>query len=224
MLTVLDIFSGIGGFSLGLERTGGFRTVAFCEIDPFCRQVLRKHWPDVPIFEDVNKLRGEDVGSVDVIAGGFPCQRFSTASRGRRTAPDFWPEFKRLIREIRPRFIIAENVQQLPIKRAEHDCTELGYRAFHKRIGAHEGGADHTRDRWWAFAYTDDKSELRSAINAEVAKLPSLCRSLWGPENYARAIRVPDGAADRMDRFRALGNTVMPQKVQAIGRAVLESA
>lgn len=78
-LRVLDLFSGIGGFSLGLERTGGFETVAFCEIDPFCRRVLAKHWPAVPCFEDVTKLRGEDVGPVDVICGGFPCQDISSA-------------------------------------------------------------------------------------------------------------------------------------------------
>ena len=81
-LKVLDLFSGIGGFSLGLERTGGFETVAFCEIDPFCRRVLAKHWPDVPCFEDVTTLRGEDVGPVDVISGGFPCQDLSVAGKG----------------------------------------------------------------------------------------------------------------------------------------------
>ena len=73
-LRVLDLFSGIGGFSLGLERTGGFETVAFCEIEEFPRKVLAKHWPGAPIFEDVCKLKGEDVGAIDVICGGFPCQ------------------------------------------------------------------------------------------------------------------------------------------------------
>ena len=80
-MKVLDIFSGIGGFSLGLERTGGFKTVAFCEIEPYCRAVLRKHWPDVPIFEDVTKLGAADVGPVDVICGGFPCQDISVAGK-----------------------------------------------------------------------------------------------------------------------------------------------
>ena len=79
MLRVLDLFSGIGGFSLGLERAG-MRTVAFCEIEPYCRAVLRKHWPRVPIFEDVIRLAGADVGRVDVICGGFPCQDISGAS------------------------------------------------------------------------------------------------------------------------------------------------
>lgn len=224
MMTVLDLFSGIGGFSLGLERTGGFRTVAFCEIDPFCRKVLAKHWPNVPIHEDIITLRGKDVGPVDVIAGGFPCQRFSTASRGRRVAPDLWPEFKRLVAKIRPQVVIAENVQELPIKRAEHELQGIGYRTFRRRIGAHEGGADHTRDRWWACAYTDDERELRGCLNAEMAKLPALCSGVWGADNYARAIRVPYRSADRVDRLRSLGNAVVPQVVEVIGNAILEAA
>jgi DNA (cytosine-5)-methyltransferase 1 len=83
-VNVLDLFSGIGGFSLGLERAG-MRTVAFCEIDPFCRKVLAKHWPGVPIHHDITKLRGADVGAVDVICGGFPCQDISTR---RERSPD----------------------------------------------------------------------------------------------------------------------------------------
>ena len=103
MLKVLDLFSGIGGFSLGLERTGGFETVAFCEIDPFCRRVLAKHWPNVRQFKDVTKLRGEDVGPVDVITGGFPCQDISPAGLkqgldGERSG--LWREFARLIGEL----------------------------------------------------------------------------------------------------------------------------
>lgn len=87
MMKVLDLFSGIGGFSLGLERTGGFETVAFCEIEEFPRKVLAKHWPDVPIHRDVRKLTAEDVGgTVDVICGGYPCQPFSTAGQRRGAA------------------------------------------------------------------------------------------------------------------------------------------
>ncbi len=123
-LTVLDIFSGIGGFSLGLERTGGFKTVAFCEIEPYCRAVLRKHWPDVPIFEDVIKLGAADVGPVDVICGGFPCQDISVAGKqagidGERSG--LWSEYARLIGEIRPQFAIIENVSQLLSGHTRHD-------------------------------------------------------------------------------------------------------
>src|SRR6187549_3778913 len=122
MLRVLDLFSGLGAFSLGLERTGGFKTQAFCEIDPFCRQVLAKHWPEVPCYEDVKALTSEvlrhDGISVDVICGGFPCQDVSVAQGDSRTGLDgersgLWSEYARLIRELRPRFVIVENVPGL---------------------------------------------------------------------------------------------------------------
>jgi DNA (cytosine-5)-methyltransferase 1 len=225
MYRLLDLFSGIGGFSLGLERSGGFKTVAFCEIDPYCRKVLAKHWPEVPQYDDVRTLTAERLAAdgigVDAICGGFPCQPFSTASRGRRRAFDFWPEMRRLVAELRPSVVIAENVQELPIKRAAREFENLGYCAVWRRIGADDAGADHTRDRWWSVAYTYDKGKLHSAIHAEVALLPTLCAGVWGPENYARAVRVPDGLPHRMDRFKQLGNTVIPYIPQALGRAVM---
>ncbi len=120
MLRVLDLFSGIGGFSLGLERTGGFKTVAFCEIESFPRKVLAKHWPEVPIYEDVRQLTVERLAtdgiSVDVICGGFPCQDISVAGKGAGLAGErsgLWSEFARLIGEIRPRYAIVENVAAL---------------------------------------------------------------------------------------------------------------
>jgi DNA (cytosine-5)-methyltransferase 1 len=109
-LKVLDLFSGIGGFSLGLERTGGFETVAFCEIDPFCQKVLKKHWPDVPIYNDVRTL--EHDGPVDVITGGFPCQPFSTAGKRKGADDDrhLWPAMLSLIEKQKPSWVIGENV------------------------------------------------------------------------------------------------------------------
>src|SRR5688572_6900268 len=120
-LKVLDLFSGIGGFSLGLERTGGFETVAFCEIDPFCRRVLAKHWPEVRQYEDVRELTAQKLAAdgigVDVICGGFPCQDISLANNnGTGLAGEksgLWCEFARLIGEVRPRFVIVENVSTL---------------------------------------------------------------------------------------------------------------
>ncbi len=105
-LRVLDLFSGIGGFSLGLERTGGFETVAFCEIDPFCRRVLAKHWPEVPIHADITALDGRSVAA-DVVCGGFPCQDISLAGAGAGLDGDrsgLWREMRRVIGEVRPRF------------------------------------------------------------------------------------------------------------------------
>ena len=221
-LRVLDLFSGIGGFSLGLERTGGFETVAFCEIEEFPRKVLAKHWPDVPILENVKYVGRQTVkGPIDVICGGFPCQPFSTASAGRRVARDWWPEMREAIGHFMPQFVIAENTAELPIKRALVELRKFGYGGITKRIGAHEAGADHQRNRWWLCAYTDHQGELHSAINAEVEKLPQLCGGVWGAENYARTIRVSNGIPNRVDRNKCLGNAVLPQIPEAIGRAIL---
>lgn len=228
-LRILDLFSGIGGFSLGLERTGGFKTVAFCEIDPFCRRVLAKHWPEVPCYDDIRTLTAgrlaADGIAVDMVCGGFPCQPFSTASRGRRVAHDFYPELLRVVADVRPRFVGAENVSEEAIARAARDFCSLGYRTYYRRIAAADAGADHQRDRWWVCAYADAESELPGIVDAEVAQLQELCGGLWGAENYRQAIRIPDGLPDRLDRRRveALGNAVLPQIPEAIGRAILAS-
>lgn len=228
MLQVLDIFSGIGGFSFGLERTGGFKTVAFCEIEPFPRRVLAKHWPELPIYEDVRTLTAKRLAAdgllrIDVVCGGFPCQPFSTASRGRRVAIDMWPEMLRIIGEVMPSYVIAENVQEAAIANAARDIGRLGYHTDCRCISANAAGADHQRDRWWLCAYTDNQGKLHRSLDAKVAELPTICRSLWGASNYARAIRIPDGLPNRMDRLGALGNAVMPMIPEAIGNAILTS-
>lgn len=96
-LRVLSLFAGIGGFDLGLERTGGFKTVAFCEIDPFCRRVLAKHWPEVPCYDDVRELTAERLAAdgiaVDVICGGFPCQDVGGIVERIPTCQTIWTRF-----------------------------------------------------------------------------------------------------------------------------------
>ncbi len=159
MLRVLDLFSGIGGFSLGLERTGGFRTVAFCEIDPYCRAVLAKHWPGVPCFDDVRTLSGSTTGPADVICGGFPCQDISNAGkRGGIEAErsGLWKEYSRLVDELRPLYVIVENVAALlgrGIGVVLGDLAALGYDAEWHCIPAGNLGAPHERDRVWIVAY-----------------------------------------------------------------------
>jgi DNA (cytosine-5)-methyltransferase 1 len=227
MLKVLDLFSGIGGFSLGLERAG-MRTVALCEIKPYCRKVLAKHWPDVPCYEDVSTLTAwqlrTDGITVDVVCGGFPCQPFSTAARGRSVAEDLWPKMYRIIHAVRPTWVIAENVDKEAIADAAA-MLHIGcnYGTYVRRISGADCGADHQRDRWWLVAHADPKGQFRGAIDAEVAKLPELCRGLWGATNYARAVRILARVSRGMDRSRieALGNAVMPQIVEAIGRAIM---
>ena len=154
-LKVLDLFSGIGGFSLGLERTGGFETVAFCEIDPFCQKVLKKHWPDIPICNDVRTLDYD--GAVDVITGGYPCQPFSTAGRRKGQDDDrhLWPAMLRLIQKHRPTWVIGENVAghvSMGLDDVLSDLESQGYGARTFIIPAIAVDAKHRRDRVWTVA------------------------------------------------------------------------
>ena len=222
-LKVLDLFSGIGGFSLGLERTGGFETVAFCEIEDYPRRVLKKHWPDVPCFEDIRELKGEQVGTVDVITGGFPCQAYSHAARGRNNAADYWPEMARMVNEIRPKFVISENVQRKPIAAAADYFCKLGLCCDVICIPANVIGADHERSRWWAVAHPYKNGEFSSALNAETQKLPNVFSGVWGPENYRSAICISDGFPNNVGEVKAYGNAVVPQIPEMIGRAILEA-
>jgi len=162
MLNTLDLFAGIGGFSLGLERTGGFRTVAFCEIDKKAQKVLNKHWPDVPVFEDVSALTKEKLDeqgiSVDVITGGFPCQDISLAGKGAGLEGErsgLWFQFHRLIKEIQPKYAIIENVSALRSRGLDQvlwSLAEIGYDAEWHCIPAAAVGAPHRRDRVWIVA------------------------------------------------------------------------
>jgi DNA (cytosine-5)-methyltransferase 1 len=159
MLKMLDLFSGIGGFSLAADWTGGIETVAFCEIEPYCQKVLKKHWPDVPIFSDIKELKGDDVGSVDIVCGGFPCQPFSYAGKRRGKADDrhLWPEMFRVIQECKPTWVVGENVPGL-IDLALEDCfldlESEGYEVQPLIIPAAGVGAPHRRKRVWILGYT----------------------------------------------------------------------
>jgi DNA (cytosine-5)-methyltransferase 1 len=163
MLNVLDLFSGIGGFSLGLESTGGFKTVAFCEIDRYCQRVLAKQWPGVRIYDDIRTLTAtalrRDGIAIDVIAGGFPCQDLSHAGKrvgieGARSG--LWSEYARLIGELRPRYAIVENVTgllSLGMGTVLGDLAEIGFDAVWDCVPACAVGAPHRRDRVWLVAY-----------------------------------------------------------------------
>lgn len=172
-LRTLDLFSGIGGFSLGLERTGGFETVAFCEIEEFPRRVLAKHWPNVPCYNDVRtltaaRLAADGIG-VDVICGGFPCQDISIANTNglglAGSKSGLWSEICRLAGELRPQFIIVENVTALlsrGLGRVLGDLAAIGYDAEWHCIPASAVGAPHERDRFWLVAHPDDGQRVGS--------------------------------------------------------------
>lgn len=191
-LTVLDLFSGIGGFSLGLDRAG-FRTIAFCEIEPFCQQVLQKHWPEVPIATDINQLSYENgalydagrliyEGKIDLICGGFPCQPFSVAGRKKGTQDhrDLWPQMFRLIQQIQPAWIIGENVANfvnLAFSRTKIDLEAEGYAVQPFIIPACAVGAPHRRDRVWIIANSPSVrcDRRRQSSDSELREQP-LCQ------------------------------------------------
>lgn len=162
-LRLLDLFSGIGGFSLGLEASGHFETVAFCEINPKPHRVLRAHWPEVPIYDDINTLSAERLRSdsivVDAICGGFPCQDVSSAGPGSGldgTRSGLWFEYLRLIRELRPKLVFVENVSSLlarGLDRVLGSLAAIGYDAEWHCIPAGYVGLPHERDRIWIVAY-----------------------------------------------------------------------
>ena len=169
-MQVLDLFSGIGGFSLGLKRAG-METIGFCEIDPFCRKVLAKHWPDVTVHTDIRGLNGKDYkGRADVICGGFPCQPFSQAGKRRGTEDDrhLWPEMLRIISEVRPTWVIGENVigfVKMELDSVLSDLEREGYQTRAFIIPACGIDAPHKRDRVWIIAHANSEGKSDGPIN-----------------------------------------------------------
>jgi len=157
MIRILDICSGIGGFSLGLESTGGFDTVAFCEFDDFCRKVLNKHWPDVPIYEDLKEIGNEPeriIQDFDLICGGIPCQPFSVAGKkkGKEDDRHLWPYMYEIIKHKKPSWVIVENVGGFVNVALDDVCLDLeaqGYATQSFVIPACSVEAPHRRDRVW---------------------------------------------------------------------------
>lgn len=279
-LRLLDLFSGIGGFSLGLERSGYFETVAFCEIEPFCRRVLAKHWPKVHQYDDIRTLTADVIqrdglGRIDAICGGFPCQDISTAGKGAgitaETRSGLWFEYRRLIGELRPRVVIVENVAALlgrGLGIVLGDLAALGYDIGWRCIPASQLGAVHHRDRVWIVANAQQDREGRASKprlpiavsqsierilqgwdegvypdaweergERRVQKSISELRELsWGKDcgsvediiqlaavHTPSLCRTDDGISRRVDRVGALGNAVVPQIPEILGRAIGET-
>jgi DNA (cytosine-5)-methyltransferase 1 len=240
----LDLFSGIGGFSLGLERTGGFQTIAFCEIDPFCRKVLAKHWPGMPCFEDITKLGREELdglGKVDVICGGFPCQDISCAGKGagiHAARSGLWWEMLRIIRLVRPRYVLVENVAALLNRGLDEvlgSLAESGYDAEWQMLRAQDFGLNHRRERLFIIAYSSKQRFIQNAIftkidaeeNRQRSSNPVSGRDVfeWNGRKYPRPagnIRRCDGLSEGMVRLHALGNAIVPQCSQYVGECVLD--
>ncbi|UPT53169.1 putative cytosine-specific methyltransferase [Synechococcus phage Ssp-JY42] len=230
-LRVLDLFSGLGAYSLGLERTGGFKTVAFCEINEFCRRVLRRHWTDVPIYDDVTTLTGAGLRAAGVvpdwIVAGWPCQGISSAGTGLGlddARSGLWTEVARLAGELRPQGLLLENSSNLlsinggaDFGRVLGDLAALGYDAEWHCLPAAAFDAPHIRDRLWIVATLADAHRL-APVGTAIARLE---RHSWEPEPDVG--RVATGVADRVERLHALGNLNPPIVPEVVGRAILTS-
>jgi DNA (cytosine-5)-methyltransferase 1 len=241
-LRVLDLFSGIGGFSLGLERTGGFETVGFVEIDPFCRKVLAKHWPDVPQFEDVRNvtdetLRQRGIDEIAVLTGGFPCQPFSVAGKQRGSEDEryLWPEIIRLVRLLRPGYIILENVPNLLALNGGREfgiilseLAESGCNAEWEVISASAFGAPHERERLFIVAYPNQSSRQEGVGDKSIGAAAVLGREAARRDEFW--LQTPDGVSRVDDGISArfyegavggYGNAVVPVIPEYIGHCIL---
>lgn len=218
-MTVGSLFAGIGGFDLGLERAG-FTIQWQVEIDPFASLVLEKHWPHVSRHRDIRASGAHNLSTVDLVCGGFPCQPFSSASRGRRVGEHLWPEMRRVIDELRPAWVLAENVPQIDgpaLDQVVADLVASDYDVGLLEIPACAVGLDHRRARYWICGHTDRHRQPGGSVHAEVARLP-------GPADDARRMGAAHGLPGRLDRhrMRALGNAIVPQIAEWLGRCILD--
>jgi len=171
-LKIVDLFSGIGGFSYAAEKlVGGFETIAFVEQDDYCQKVLRKHWHDVPIYSDIRSFDAKEYKDADIVVGGFPCQPWSVAGsqRGSEDDRDLWHEMVRVIEDIRPRWIIGENVSgfvtmPMGLTRSLVDLESIGYKAIPYLIPAAATDAKHRRMRCWIVGYSEHDGSSTSTF------------------------------------------------------------
>ena len=235
-LTVGSLFSGIGGFDLGLERAG-MHVEWQVENNEFCRQVLKKHWPSTPCHYDITQIDWRDIPRVDLICGGFPCQPFSVAGKRGGKADDryLWPEVVRCLDALRPTWFLGENVPgliNLALDQVCIDMESLGYAVWPVCVPACAVDAPHRRERVWIIAYHQCERGTRGS-EAAIQGKPALERRENGRRvtHFSRVpaisqpvlCRVGYGLSGSLDRLRGLGNAVVPQVVEAIGRMILEA-
>lgn len=238
-----SLFSGIGGIDLGMDLAG-FDCAWQVEIDDYCRRILEEHWPRVPKYKDIYEVKGSEVESVDILCGGFPCQPVSVA--GKRGGVDderwLWDEFYRLICELRPRWVVAENVTGLLSANSGRafagvlrDLAKGGYDAVWDMFpagGPGGVGAPHRRERIFIVAKLADTDTKRlqrlvkgPQKGARQIKQVGFCdrTSRWKGWDIEPSVgRVADGVPNRMDRLRSLGNAVVPQVAYKVARMIYE--
>ena len=231
-MRILDLFSGIGGFSLAAKEVWGddAKIVGHCDIDDYCEQVLAKNFPNTPYFNDVTKLTKQNVGDIDLICGGFPCQDISVAGKGlgidKGERSGLWSEFNRLIGELRPKYAIIENVAALTSRGLNivlRDLAEAGYDAEWQCIGANEIGARHRRERIWIVAYPNNSRDRASKCNSDKNREEAIeeweDKSFIKPSRYSKAtpnscsIRPQDEETNaRVERKRPSFKSFYPRK------------
>lgn len=233
--TVGSLFSGIGGFELGFERAG-FKTVWQVEIDPYCQKVLAKNFPEAERFGDIRECGSHNLKPVDVICGGFPCQDVSWAGLGAGLEGErsgLWFEMLRLVRLLRPRFVVVENVSALLVRGLERvlaDLAEVGYDAEWDSLHAGYFGAPHERERVFILAYPNKVyGKAGMGIESDGARpifAGSDCESfpVW-LQTASSFAGMDDGipSAIYQSRVGALGNTVVPQIPEIIARRIKQA-
>ncbi len=241
-MTFGSLFTGIGGMDLGLERAG-MECMWQSEIDSYCRDVLRKHWPHVKQYGNIEDVFCHELEPVDLICGGFPCQDVSVAGKkagieGSRTG--LWSEMFRIICGLRPRYVILENVPGLlipveygrpaPIATVLGDLSRIGFDAEWSTVSACSMGATHMRSRVFIVAYADridGRSRFRNTDARSIRtlqKVDSFASSRLSAKarmaNPSALYRNADGVPSGMDRNRAIGNSVHPDVAEWIGRQI----
>ena len=229
----MDLFTGIGGFALAAQRTWkeGYEPVVFCEQNEFCQQVLNKHWPAVPIENDIHHLKGGKYGTIDLITAGYPCQGESKLGklRGKEDHRWLWPEVNRIIKHYRPNIFIGENTAnhyRMGLDQVQDDLEAAGYTSRAFSIPASSVGACHERERIWVIAHNDSKrveGSGKEAISWESGI--SWSENVGGSEDLRdrsnisqpRLCRTRHGIAERLD---SLGNSIVPQVAQVIMTAI----
>lgn len=239
-MNVLDLFSGIAGFTRGLESVG-FTTSAFCERDPYAQAVLKKHYPEIKIYDDIREVTGErlkaDGFTIDVITGGWPCQPVSQVGKRKGEADNryLWPQMFRVINEVRPRWVIGENVTgiiKMGIDTVLADLEGIGYTTQTFDLPAASVGANHQRRR--VFIVGHDEASLAYTASEGLQRQPSASLQErekttgydWSCHRWLptpRICRRGEGVQKRMDRLKGIGNSVVPALVAEIGRAILAS-
>ena len=220
------------------------RTTAFCEIEEYPRSILRKHWPEVPIFKDVKELHAKDLPeAVDLVCGGFPCQDLSNAGKQKGFKGDkssLYSEMLRIIGECKPRWAVFENVTALItgnggrwFSRFLYDVAEIGYDAEWHCLPACFLGAVHSRDRIWVIAHPNSEHveslDIQKSIISYSQKpcgweLARAINETISADDYARIRGNYDGISIALvkDRLKAIGNAIVPQIAEIIGRAIME--